>query len=581
MLDVYWWSLTYLKPYLGTLVLLVAAMTVVSAAELAVPKIMQVFIDTVIPGKKMKAFYWMLAGTVALLAALIAAQCFQNMFQRGLQENAARDLQRAMFRHLRTLGFAYAERHPTGETLSLLNTEVAAVQNMYRYHFPGMLNGFMFSALSVALMLSSSARLTLIMLPGFLLYYLFGPYLERQASLNGKRMANERVEENRKAYESVSAQTELRAYGAERWDSERYAAKVEALNRSTIRTYWYAYMRGTNRRLTYYLGAVFVFIYGYHLIGKDAITVGEFVAFLLYYFAAMHRLTGVVTNITEQRVLMFQAKRLYDFVRLRPAVTEPDQPEELQAVQGELRFEEVSYAYNPDQPVLCEFSLTVPAGSRVALVGATGSGKSTVLKLAGRFYDPGEGRILLDGVPIDRLSFDALRSAMGYVFQETYLFGSSVRENIRFGDPEASDEAVEAAARAACAHEFIMGLPDGYDTPVGERGVRLSGGQKQRVAIARMFIKQPRVILLDEATSALDNESEAGVQEALVRLMRGRTILAVAHRLSTIRDFDRIVVLQDGRVAEWGTYDELLEKRGLLYRLAEGTTEPEEAIVHV
>jgi ATP-binding cassette subfamily B protein len=581
MWPVYLWTLSYLKPYLGTVFLLVGAMTAVSAFELVVPKIIQYFIDSIVPTRNMKEFYLLLFGTLVLLILLISALRSQNVCQRRLQEYAARDLQQDMFRHLRKLGFSYAERHPVGETLSFLNTEVAAIQNMYRTHFPAMLNGFMFSTLSVVLMLSSSARLTVIVLPGFILYYVFGPYLERRASLSGKQLANARVEENRKVYESVSAQTELRAYGAENWDAERYAAKVEASNHSMIRTYWYAYLRGTNRRLTYNLGAVFVFLYGYYLIGQNTITIGEFVAFLLYYFVAMHRLTVVVTNITEQRVLMYQGRRLYDFIRVQPDVTEPDQPEPLPSVLGEIRFEGVSYAYSQDQPVLQDFTLTVSAGARIAIVGATGSGKSTILKLAGRFYDPDEGRILLDGVPIDRLSFDTLRATMGYVFQETYLFGDSVRENIRFGLPDASDEEVEAAARAACAHDFILALSDGYDTLVGERGVRLSGGQKQRIAIARMFIKQPRVILLDEATSALDNESEAGVQNALAHLMQGRTILAVAHRLSTIRDFDRIIVLQDGCVAESGSYDELIAKRGLFYRLAEGHTALKEDIIHV
>ncbi len=282
-------------------------------------------------------------------------------------------------------------------------------------------------------------------------------------------------------------------------------------------------------------------------------------------------MTAVVTEITEQRVLMYQAEKLYTFMNLQPAVAEPEHPVEAAAIKGSLQFSQVKFGYQPDRPVLEAFNLTVPSGAKVALVGSSGSGKSTVIKLAGRFYDADQGDILLDGISVRRLSFDVLRNSFGYVFQETYLFGSSVKENIRFGRPDASDEDVMEAAKAACAHDFIMELPEGYDTYVGERGIRLSGGQKQRIAIARMFIKNPRVILLDEATSALDNESEAIVQEALDRLMKGRTLLAVAHRLSTIRNFDLIAVMKDGRVLEQGTYEQLMAEQGHFYRLANGT----------
>lgn len=570
LFTVYLWTLSFLKPYLVTLVLLVLSMAAISAVELAVPKFIQYFIDTIVPEGRVQPFYWMLAGITSLIILLIVAQTKQNQLQRNLQERAARDLQLSIFRQLRKLGFAYSERHPVGETLSFLNTEVTAVQDMYRQVFPYMLNGIIFSVVSVGLMLSTSVHLTMIVLPSFLLYYILGPYLEKKASLSGKLMATHRIAENRKVYESVSAQTEMRAYGAEQWDSGRYTEAVARHNTSMIRTYWFAYWRGTNRRLSYYAGGICIFAYGYYLVGQNSLTVGAFISFLLYYFNAMHRLTIVVTNITEQRLLMFQAERLYDFVHLQPSVALADVPVELEQVYGKVEFRDVYFNYTPGQQVLEKFTLSVPAGSRVALVGSSGSGKSTALKMVGRFYDPSQGEIRLDSVPIHELSFDTLRNAIGYVFQETYLFGTTVMENIRFGNPDASDEAVIAAATAACAHAFIMELPDGYDTAVGERGIKLSGGQKQRIAIARMFVKQPSVILLDEATSALDNVSESGVQEALERLMKGRTIIAVAHRLSTIQDFDMIVVMDQGRVAESGTYSQLMEARGLFYRLSEG-----------
>jgi ATP-binding cassette subfamily B protein/subfamily B ATP-binding cassette protein MsbA len=230
----------------------------------------------------------------------------------------------------------------------------------------------------------------------------------------------------------------------------------------------------------------------------------------------------------------------------------------------------VRFGYSPERPTISDFHLDIAPGERIALVGSSGNGKSTIVKLLGRFYDPTEGDIALDGASIRSMSLGRLRDAVGFVFQETYLFGSSVRENIRFGNPDASDEEIEQAARAAFAHEFITELPQGYDTPLGERGVKLSGGQKQRIAIARMLVKNPAIIVLDEATSALDNVSEKEVLQALSKLSTGRTTIAIAHRLSTIRDYDRIAVLEDGMIREIGNYETLMGSRGLFYRLAAG-----------
>ncbi len=205
-------------------------------------------------------------------------------------------------------------------------------------------------------------------------------------------------------------------------------------------------------------------------------------------------------------------------------------------------------------------------------MGASGNGKSTVLKLLDRFYDPQEGDITLEGVSLKNLSLSQLRNSIGYVFQETYLFGSSIKENIRFGNPDATDEEVIQAAKAAYAHEFIMETEQQYETLVGERGIKLSGGQKQRIAIARMFIKNPAILLLDEATSALDNVSEAYIKKALDQLSKGRTTIAIAHRISTIMDYDKIVYVQDGKAAEIGTYEELIRRKGLFYELVEGVS---------
>ncbi len=570
LLRVYFWTLSFLKPYKSKLLLLILCGLVITGSQLVIPKLIQYFIDTVLNSQQTNAFIWLISFVIFLVVLIITFSAIRNITQRSLQEKASRDMQFSIYSHLRKLGFAYFEKHPVGESLALMNTEVASLQNLYRQLLPWMINNFIFSIISITLMVTISWKLSLILIPSLLLYYIFGPYLEKKASQYGKRMADDRVLFNQKVYESIASIHDIRANAAESWDLSNVKSRYKQLNKMMIKTYWFAFWRGTNRRMSYYIGGVAIIIVGSHLTLVGDMSTGAFVAFLLYYFQTMHILTSVVTTITEQRVLMDQAEKLYKFIKIPPEVQEEVHTVMSNKVQGNIVFEDVSFHY-PDGPdVLSNFSLSIDTGQKVALVGASGNGKSTILKLMGRFYDPTKGRILLDNQPIHKLSFQDLRENLGFVFQETYLFGASVRDNILFGKPDASEAEVVEAAKAAFAHDFILELPQGYDTLLGERGVKLSGGQKQRISIARMFIKNPPIILLDEATASLDTISEKEVQAALQRLMQGRTTITVAHRLSTIQDYDHIVLIEKGRVMESGNYDELMERKRAFYHLSLG-----------
>jgi ATP-binding cassette, subfamily B, bacterial len=570
LLMVYFWTLSFLRPYLPKLFLLILCGLVINGVELTIPKFIQYFIDSIINEQESKQFIALLALVAVFVVIMILFLALRNLVQRSLQESTSRDMQFSIYSHLRKLGFAYFEKHPVGESLSLMNTEVTSLQKLYRQLFPWMINGLIFSVFSITLMATISLKLCIILIPSFFLSYLFGPYLEKKASIYGKQMADDRVQFNQKIYESIASISDIRANSAEEWDLRAVKNRHKQFNKTMIKTYWFAYWRGTNRRLSYYAGGVAIIIYGVHLSQTGEISTGAFVSFLLYYFQTMHILTSVVTSITEQKVLMNQAEKLYQFIKIPPVIQEAKQTERLDKAKGNISFQDVSFHY-PDGPrVLDKFNLSIQAGKQVALVGASGNGKSTILKLIGRFYDPVKGKILFDNIPIDKLSFEDLRGNLGFVFQETYLFGASVRDNILFGRPEASEQEVVNAAKAAYAHDFICELPQGYDTLLGERGIKLSGGQKQRISIARMFIKDPPVILLDEATASLDTISEKEVQSALQLLMNGRTTITVAHRLSTIRDYDKIVMVEEGRVFEIGTFDELMDHQGAFYRLAAG-----------
>lgn len=570
LMSVYLWTLSFIRPYLWTFIFLILCGTAVTSVELAIPKMIQIMIDDVFPEKQAQLFYVLMACLVGILFVFIGALAAENMLQRMLQEKAAKDLQYSIYQKLRTLGFSYFERHPVGESLSLMNSEVTSVQSLYRQFLPWTVKGFIFAIISVAMMLHLNWELTLVSLPCLLLYYLVGPYFEKKASVLGEQFANERVRLNQKIYESISSLPELRANRSEKWDLSLFLDQQNLFNKKMIDTHWYAFWRGGVRRLSYYAGGIVMIVYGFNLVKLDELSVGAFVAFLLYFFNAMHRITSLVTSITEQRVLMYQAKKLYEFMQIEPDVSEPDLPQPLHQAKGKIEFIDVHFSYPSGPPVLQNFDLHIQPGERMALVGKSGEGKSSALKLVGRFYDPQQGEIRIDGIPIHQLSFEQLRQHIGFVFQETYLFGASVRENILFGKPDASEEEMIKAAKAAYAHDFIMDLPQGYDTPLGERGVRLSGGQKQRIAIARMFIMNPAIVLLDEATSALDQISEFEVQKAFENFLQGRTTLTVAHRLSTIQDYDYIAVMDQGQIVEGGPYKPLVEQRGLFYQMLRG-----------
>ncbi|MFD0618641.1 ABC transporter ATP-binding protein [Paenibacillus sp. GCM10027629] len=567
---VYRWVLRFLKPYRVKVFLMIGCGLAITAGEVLFPKSIQYFIDHIYKMKDYNAFMVLLMMLIVMVIVVIAAGNGRNMLERIVGVKASRDLQHDVFMHLRTLGFSYFERHPVGETLSLLNTEVAAAEKIFRRFLPAIMVNMMSVIVSITVMITLSWKLSLIIVPCFLLYYIFGPSIDRKASTYAKQKTQNRIDLDKKIYEGISGLQEFRAFARESWDLERTFDRMSTLFHSYMKWCFFANFRGSYRRFTFYTGAIALFIIGYVLIRNQSLTVGEFVAFILMYFTTMWNLTSIVALIAEQKSLMFQIVPLYNFMKLTPEVMECANPILLPQVKGEIHFREVSFGYSEGETVLQHFNLRIRAGERVAFVGMSGNGKSTALKLIGRFYDPLAGEVSLDGVSLTELTLDQLRESIGYVFQETYLFGDTVRENIRFGRPDATEEEIVEAAKAANAHDFILQLPEGYDTSVGERGIKLSGGQRQRISIARMLLKNPKIVLLDEATSALDNISEKDVQQALDKLFVGRTTIAVAHRLSTVQDYDRIVLIDQGRVVEEGSYEELMNRRGAFYQLAEG-----------
>lgn len=547
--------------------LIILSSLILTFGQLIIPKSFQLLIDDLLPNQDVQGFAKAMGFVVVVIFVMIAATGVRNIQRRIIREKAARDLQYAAFGKLRTLGFSYVEQTSNGEILSLLNTDVNDVQRIYRDYFPNILSHIILITILGTVILTMNFQLTLLIIPCYFLYYLVGPWVERQAFIYLKKYNDVRVGLEKHVYETMSGMQELRAYDALTWRRKSFLQKIKEFNRSWVISIFYAHTRGSVRRITVYFAILLLFWFGSIQVQNGTLSIGEFIAFFFYFLRVMFTITYLVTDLTEQQTLMIQASRLYDFYHRPIDIKEPQNPVKLKTVNGAIEFQDVSFSYRDDYPVLKGINLQIQPGENVAIVGESGSGKSTLLKLIGRFYEPNGGEILLDGTPIHRLSFAQLRNQLGYVFQEGYLFGNSVKENIRFGNPDATDEEIIEAAKHAYAHEFIEQLPQGYETIVGERGYKLSGGQKQRIAIARMFIKNPKIVLLDEATSALDNQSEFHVQRALENLSYNRTTITIAHRISTIKDADRIFVLNDGEIVEQGNYKQLINKRGEFYKL--------------
>lgn len=569
----YKWIVSFIRPYKQHVFWLLLCGLFLTLSELAIPKAFQYLIDDLLPQSNVQGYLSLMLGIMLVVAIMVIATGIRNIQQRLLREKAARDLQYTTFQKLRELGFSYVEKSSTGEILSILNTDVADVQKIYKDYFPNILQNILTIILVGVMLLYMNWQLTMIVIPCYFLYYIVGPWVEKQAFIYLKKYNEHRVDLEKHVYETVSAMQELRAYDALKWRMNSFLKHFQHYNRNWVISVFYAHSRGSIRRFTVYLAVLVLFWIGANQVRAEVMSVGEFVAFFFYFMLLMFTITFLVTNLTEQQTLMIQAARLYHFHNQNIEVSEAAAAIDLEQVRGELNFENVSYAYIEGHPVIQSFNTRIRVGENIGIVGESGCGKSTLLKLIGRFYDPQLGKIILDGHPIEQLSFSSLRNALGFVFQECYLFGTSVKENIRFGHPEATDNEIIEAAKKAHAHQFIMQLPQGYDTPVGERGYKLSGGQKQRIAIARMFIKNPAIVILDEATAALDNESEGYVQQAIEALCKNRTTITVAHRLSTVEHCDRILMMQKGCIIEDGSYQQLMKLQGEFWQLAKSREE--------
>ncbi|HWN81633.1 MAG TPA: ABC transporter ATP-binding protein, partial [Candidatus Udaeobacter sp.] len=498
-----------------------------------------------------------------------------SMFR--LEQLVIRDLRNRLFAHITTLSLDFFHRRRTGTLISRLTNDVAVVK--------GAISAGAFIATRELLLLIAnlcwvfwvSVPLAIVSLlvvpPSALLIVALGRKLRRSSRRTQERMA----ELTAALYETLGGMRVVKAFAMEEHEIQRFRAVAQRTFQAFVRLRRYFALSSP---LSEWLGAaaaVAVLAYGGHLIlVEHSLTPDRFLVFLVAMLSMTRPLRRLASLNADIQDGLAGAERLFEVLAIQPTVAEIADPRPITSLARGIRFEHVTFAYEPGRPVVEDISLEIRAGEVVALVGPSGSGKSTLADLLLRFYDPTAGAITLDGFDLRNYRLGDVRRLMGLVTQDVILFNDTVRANIAYGDPQATEQAIEAAARAAHAHDFIRELSQGYATEIGDRGVRLSGGQRQRLAIARAILKSPSILVLDEATSALDSESERAVQLAIDELMVGRTALVIAHRLSTVRKADRIVVLDRGRIVEEGNHAELLRRNGLYARLCllDGTAEP-------
>ncbi len=584
--------LELVRPYHGWLIIVFSAMLLETAMSIAAPWPLKIILDNVVGKHTLPEFLtWLrdfsfgektlaLAGVAAAATVLIAvigaiAGYIDNYYTESVAQYVANDLRQRLYHHLHRLSLRYYDTHQIGNLLSTITSDVATIQSFASTTLLSILIDSLtiFGMVGVMLYLNFDFALVAVGVTPFLLLF-----VARFKTAVKKATHEVRIHQSdilavvQQGLESIRS---VKAFGRQEMEEDRLREASMETVQAALKARRVKSLLSPIVSITVSLCVAFVLWRGAGLILSDAMTIGALTVFLSYltkFFKPVQDLAKMTNVIAQAAVGMERIQTILDADTIVPQKPDAIAPGKL---LGEIVFDHVAFAYDPASPVLRDINLTIKPGQRIGICGPTGGGKSTVVSLIPRYYDPTSGRVIIDGLDVTDYKIDLLREQIGFVLQETVLFAGSIRDNIAYGRPGATPKEIIEAARMANAHEFILQMPHGYDSIVGERGLTLSGGQRQRIGIARAIVRNSPILILDEPTAALDTESEKLVMEALERLMKGRTVITIAHRLSTIRNADKIVVLKGGLIAEEGSHDELIMLNEIyagLYHIQSGTT---------
>ena len=557
----------YYAPYKGVFFLDLICAAVISLADLAFPQILRTLTKTLFTESSDAILRALIPITLVLFVMyVIQAGCKYYVSYQGHMMGAhmERDMRQRLFDHYERLSFSYYDQNNSGQMMSKLVSDLFDISE-FAHHGP---ENLFISLIKIVgsfvflFLINWKLAIPLLVLVAFMLFFSYGQNKKMQATFmdNRRKIGNL----NSSLQDTLAGIRVVQSFANEDIEREKFKKSNQSFLISKDANY--RCMGSFTGGNLFFQGMMYLMtlVFGGWLIAHGQMEPEDLAMYALYIgiFISPIQILVELTEMMQKGLSGF--RRFLDVVETEPEIVDAEDAEPLENIKGHVRYENVSFHYNDDDSlVLDNVSFDIPAGKSIALVGPSGSGKTTICSLLPRFYDVSGGRITIDGNDVRKLTLQSLRNQIGLVQQDVYLFCGSIRENIAYGRPDASMEEIVEAAKKANIHEFIMGLPDGYETFVGERGTRLSGGQKQRISIARVFLKNPSILILDEATSALDNESEKFIQQSLEELAKDRTTITIAHRLSTIRNADEILVVAENGIAERGTHNELLAKGGI------------------